>query len=110
MEGMMAQIIGIGLAGAGVIGGVIGGLLKWSLERNIKTMDKKLDELADEVAKLRAENSALREKAVTDDECMSCRKECREGYTAWMARLEAKMDNLLLIGTNMNNGLGGVRP
>lgn len=110
MEMTAAELVGIsasvGLAGAGVIGG----LLKWSLERNIKGMDKKLDELADEVAKLRAENSALREKAVTDDECASCRKECREGFTAWMARLEAKMDNLLLIGANMNNGLGGVRP
>ena len=110
MEGMMAQIIGIGLAGAGVIGGVIGGLLKWSLTRNIKSMDTKIDNLTQEVAILRAENSALREKAVTDDECASRRKECREGFTAWMARLEAKMDNLLLIGANMNNGLGGVRP
>ncbi len=110
MEMTAAELVGIsvtvGLAGAGVIGG----LLVWSLKRNIGAMDKKLDELADEVAKLRAENSTLREKAVTDDECASCRKECREGFTAWMARLEAKMDNLLLIGANMNNGLGGVRP
>jgi hypothetical protein len=98
--------VSVGLAGAGVIGG----LLVWSLKRNIGALDKKLDELADEVAKLRAENSALREHAVTDAECVSCRRECRDGFTAWMARLEGKMDHLLLIGANMNNGLGGVRP
>lgn len=109
MEDVTAQIVGIGLAGAGVIGGVIGGLLKWSLARNIKSMDTKIDNLTQDVAILRAENSALREKAVTDEECASCRRECRDGFTAWMARLEGKMDNLLLIGANMNNGLGGVK-
>lgn len=109
MEGMMAQIIGIGLAGAGVIGGVIGGLLKWSLARNIKSMDTKIDNLTQEVAILRAENSALREKAVTGEDCASCRRECRDGFTAWMARLEGKMDNLLLLGASMNTGLGGAK-
>jgi len=109
MEDVMVQVVGIGLSGAAVIGCVIGGLLKWSLERNIKAMDTKIDNLTQEVATLRAENSTLREKAVTDDECASCRRECRDGFTAWMARLEGKMDNLLMIGANMNNGLGGVR-
>lgn len=110
MEMTAAELVGIsvsvGLAGAGIIGG----LLKWSLERNIKSMDTKIDNLTQEVAILRAENSTLREKAVTGEDCASCRRECRDGFTAWMARLEAKMDNLLLIGANMNNGLGGVRP
>lgn len=89
--------------------GVIGGLLSWSLGRNIRTMDKKLDELTTDVASLRAENSALRERAVTDSECLACRRECREGFTAWMSRLEGKMDNLLLIAANSNNGMGGVK-
>lgn len=110
MEGSTIEFIGIcvtvGLAGAGIVGG----LLAWSLGRNIKAMDKKLDELTSEVAHLRAENSALREKAVTDAECLACRRECREGFTAWMSRFEGKMDNLLLLTANSNSGLVGARP
>jgi len=107
MVDVTAQVVGVGLAGASVIGGIIGGLLKWSLERNIKVMDAKIDALTQEVATLRSENSALREKAVTDDECASCRRECKDGFTAWMARLEGKMDNLLLITAKRRDGVGG---
>lgn len=109
MEGITIELVGISVTVGLAAAGVIGGLLSWSLGRNIKALDKKLDELTTDVANLRAENSALREKAVTDSECLACRKECRDGFTAWMSRLEGKMDNLLLITANVNNGIGGVR-
>ncbi len=109
MDSATIEIVGIGvtvgLAGAGGIGA----LLKWSLDRNARAMDKKIDDLTGEVAKLREEITAIREKAVTDAECSACRKDCRDGYTAWMARLEQKMDNMLMICANQNNGLGGIR-
>lgn len=110
VEGSTIGLIGIGVTVGLAVAGVIGGLLSKSLGRNIKAMDKKLDELTSEVAHLRAENSALREKAVTDTECLACRRECREGFTAWMSRFEGKMDNLLLLTANSNNGIVGARP
>ena len=109
MDGVVTEIVGIGvtvgLAGAGGIGA----LLKWSLDRNIKAMDGKIDSLTAEVAKLRDENAKIREASVTAAECSTCRTECRAGYTAWMARLEGKIDNLLMVVANVNNGIGGAK-
>ena len=110
MDAVITDVVSIGVT-VGLTGaGGIGALLKWSLDRNIKAMDGKIDSLTVKVAKLRDENSKIREAAVTTSECSACRKECRDGNTAWMARLEAKIDNLLLVVANMNNWLGGVKP
>ncbi len=104
MDSATIEIVGIGvtvgLAGAGGIGT----LLKWSLDRNIMAMDKKIDELTEEVGKLRTETSVLRERAITDSECSACRKECKDGFKEWMARLDAKMDAMLL------SNVGASRP
>lgn len=104
MDSATIEIVGIGvtvgLAGAGGIGT----LLKWSLDRNIMAMDKKIDELTEEVGKLRTETSVLRERAITDIECAACRKECKDGFKEWMARLDAKMDAMLL------SNVGASRP
>ena len=109
MDSSTIEIVGIGvtvgLAGASCIGA----LLKWSLDRNAKAMDKKIDELTGEVSKFREEITAIRDKAVTDAKCSSCRTECRSGFTAWMARLETKFDNQMMMLANLNNGIGGVR-
>jgi len=109
MDSSTIEIVGIGVT-VGLAGASgIGALLKWSLDRNAKSMDKKIDDLTGEVAKLREEITGIREKAVTDSECSACRKDCREVYTAWMARLEQKMDNQMMMLANLNNGIGGVR-
>ena len=109
MDSATLEIVGIGVT-VGLAGtGGIGTLLKWSLDRNIRAMDKKIDDLAEDLAQLRAENSALREKAMTDVECAACRKDCRDDFISWMVRLDSKMDNLLMVAANANNGIGGVR-
>lgn len=103
MDSATVEIIGVGvtvgLAGAAVIGAV----LKWSLNRNVEAMDKKFVELTKSVEKVEAlatkikdDVSAYKSQAVTDGECAACRKECKEGFVSWMARLDGKVDALLL--------------
>ena len=110
------EVIGIGvtigLAGAGVIGGV----LRWSIVRNIETLDGKMEEMKAMVEQLADNLQQLRESAVTNMECSTCRRECQDRLVAyqadvltWLRRQDDKADKLLMMIANLNNGVGGVK-
>lgn len=115
MEISVAQVIGIGLSvGVPLAGGVIG-VLRWSICRNIAEMDKKLTEALEKIDTLYQMHEALRREAVMRNDCATCRRECQERLAAsnqammtWMQRLEDKLERLVMMIANMNNGIGGV--
>lgn len=102
----------IGVAGAGLIAAV----LKWSLARNLAEMDKKITMALEKIDTLYQMHESLRREAVLRSDCTTCRRECQERLAAsnnalviWMQRLEDKLERLVMMVANMNNGLGGAK-
>ena len=115
MEISVAQVIGIGLSvGVPLAGGVVG-VLRWSICRNIAEMDRKLTEALEKIDTLYQMHETLRREVTLKTDCATCRRECQERLVAsnqammtWMQRLEDKLERVVMMIANMNNGQGGV--
>ena len=115
MDISIPQVLGIGLSvGVPLAGGVVG-ILRWSICRNIAEMDKKLTEALEKIDNLYQRHEDLRRDAVMRTDCQTCRRECQErlvlsnnSMMQWMQRLEDKLERLVMMVANMNNGQGGV--
>ena len=115
MDISIPQVLGIGLSvGVPLAGGVVG-ILRWSICRNIAEMDKKLTEALEKIDNLYQRHEDLRRDVVMRTDCTTCRRECQErlvlsntAMMQWMQRLEDKLERLVMMVANMNNGQGGV--
>lgn len=115
MEASVAQIIGIGLSvGVPLAGGVVGAL-KWSICRNIAEMDRKLTEALERIDTLYQKHDELKQSAISRADCAACRRECQDrvvmsnqAMMTWMQRLEDKLERIVMMVANLNNGQGGV--
>ena len=113
--------MGVSIGGATALGAF--GILKWSIGRNIATMDAKISEISGDIQILSAKIDTLYQKqadlqsqAVIKADCSACRRECYERSGTyqretleWMRRQDDKMDRILMMVANMNNGQGGVK-
>ena len=116
MEASVTQIIGIGLSvGAPLAAGVVG-ILRWSICRNIAEMDKKLTLALERIDTLYQKHDELRREVVVRTDCAVCRRECQErlvlsnqAMMTWMQRLEDKLERVVMMLANINNGQGGVK-
>ena len=113
--------MGVSIGGATALGAF--GILKWSIGRNIATMDAKISEISGGIQILSAKIDTLYQKqadlqsqAVIKADCSVCRRECYERsgtyqreILEWMRRQDDKMDRILMMVANMNNGQGGVK-
>lgn len=109
------NVIGMGVS-IGVLGaGLIAAVLKWSLGRNLADMDKKITVALEKIDTLYQMHEGLRREVTLKTDCASCRRECQERLTlsnqsmiTWMQRLEDKLERLIMMIANLNNGQGGV--
>lgn len=109
------NVIGMGVS-IGVLGaGLIAAVLKWSLGRNLADMDKKITEALEKIDTLYQMHESLRRDVTLKTDCAVCRRECQERLTlsnqammTWMQRLEDKLERLVMMVANLNNGQGGV--
>ena len=105
-----------------IAGGVLG-LLRWSIVRYIKALDARFDALEERMDKtderldvLYQRQETLVREATMKTECAACRKDCQERLAAgqrdmvvWMQRLEDKLERVIMMIANANNGLGGIK-
>ena len=128
MEQITIAVTWIQLAGAmgtialAIAGGVFA-LMRWSIVRNIQALDARFDALEERMDKTDARLDVLYQRqesqvrdATTKADCAACRRECQERLAAsnqsmimWMQRMEDKLERLVMMVANMNNGQGGVK-
>lgn len=91
--------------------------------RYIKALDARFDSLEERMDKtderldiLYQRQETLVREATTKAECSVCRKDCQDRLAAnqrdmivWMQRLEDKLERVVMMIANMNNGQGGVK-
>lgn len=105
-----------------ISGGVLG-LLRWSIVRYIKALDARFDALEERMDKTderlavlyQRQETMVREATMKTD-CAACRKDCQDRLASgqrdmitWMQRLEDKLERVIMMIANANNGLGGVK-
>ena len=105
-----------------IAGGVLG-LLRWSIVRYIKALDARFDALEERMDKtderldvLYQRQETLVREATMKTECAACRKDCQDRLASgqrdmitWMQRLEDKLERVIMMIANANNGLGGIK-
>lgn len=105
-----------------IAGGVLG-LLRWSIVRYIKALDARFDALEERMDKtderldvLYQRQETLVRDATMKVDCAACRKDCQDRVAqnqrdmiTWMQRLEDKLERLIMMIANINNGMGGVK-
>ena len=105
-----------------IAGGVLG-LLRWSIVRYIKALDARFDALEERMDKtderldvLYQRQETLVREATMKADCAACRKDCQDRLASgqrdmitWMQRLEDKLERVIMMIANANNGLGGVK-
>lgn len=113
--------LGVSIGGAAAAGAF--GVLKWSLGRNIAAMDETMTEMKSDIKDLSAKFDVLYQRqeklqleATTKADCSACRMECHNRLAQtqremleWMRRQDDKLDRLVMMVANMNNGQGGVK-
>ena len=117
------QLAGIGGTLATAIAGGVFALMRWSIVRNIQALDARFDALEERMDKTdkrldilyQRQESLVREATMKTD-CAACRKDCQDRIAAgqrdmmiWMQRLEDKLERVIMMIANANNGLGGVK-
>lgn len=105
-----------------IAGGVLG-LLRWSIVRYIKALDARFDALEERMDRtderldvLYQRQETLVREATMKTECAACRKDCQDRLVSgqrdmitWMQRLEDKLERVIMMIANANNGLGGIK-
>ena len=117
------QLAGMGGTLATAIAGGVFALMRWSIVRNIQALDARFDALEERMDKtderldvLYQRQETLVREATMKTDCAVCRKECQDRLAAgqrdmitWMQRLEDKLERVIMMIANANNGLGGVK-
>jgi hypothetical protein len=112
----------MGTIAVAIAGGVFA-LMRWSIVRNIQALDARFDALEERMDKTDARLDVLYQRqesqcreATTKADCAACRKDCQErmmvsnqAMITWMQRLEDKLERILMMLANVNNGQGGVK-
>ena len=117
------QLAGMGgTLATGIAGGVFA-LMRWSIVRNIQALDRRFDALEERMDKtderldiLYQRQEALVRETTTKTDCTACRRDCQDRLASgqrdmitWMQRLEDKLERVIMMIANANNGLGGVK-
>ena len=111
-----------GTLATGIAGGVFA-LMRWSIVRNIQALDRRFDALEERMDKtderldiLYQRQEALVRETTTKTDCTACRRDCQDRLASgqrdmitWMQRLEDKLERVIMMIANANNGLGGVK-
>lgn len=103
------------MLGAGA-SGIVAAVMKWSFSRNVKLLDDAISGLRDDFKKMGDKQHAIEMLAMPKAECTGCRQECQtrivENQRVMVEndRVQTqKLDNLLMMVANVNNGIGGAR-
>ena len=111
-----AQVVALAVALGIGASGIVAATMKWSFSRNMKALDDTITELKREVKKVSDKQHSIELVTMSRNECVSCRKECQDRMVEYQRvalendRIQnQKLDNLLLMVANVNNGMGGVK-
>ena len=111
-----AQVVALAVALGIGASGIVAATMKWSFSRNMKTLDDAITGLREDFKKMSDKQHAIELLAMPKTECTMCRQECQtrimeyQRITIENDRIQnQKLDNLLLMVANVNNGMGGVK-
>ncbi len=103
------------MLGAGA-SGIVATVMKWSFSRNVKLLDDAISGLRADFKKMNDKQHEIEMLAMPKVECTICRQECQNRIVEYQRlaiendRIQnQKLDNLLLMVANVNNGMGGVK-
>ena len=110
-----AQVVALAVALGIGASGIVAATMKWSFSRNMKTLDDAITGLREDFKKMSDKQHAIEMLAMPKTECTMCRQECQiriaeyQRITIENDRIQnQKLDNLLLMVANVNNGIGGI--
>ena len=111
-----AQVVALAVALGIGASGIVAATMKWSFSRNMKTLDDAITGLREDFKKMSDKQHTIEMQSVQKNECTICRQECQTRIVEYQRitiendRIQnQKLDNLLLMVANVNNGMGGVK-
>ncbi len=111
-----AQVVALAVALGIGASGIVAATMKWSFSRNMKTIDDSITSLKNDFKAMSDKQHAIELLAMPKTECTVCRQECQTRIVEYQRlaiendRIQnQKLDNLLLMVANVNNGMGGVK-
>lgn len=111
-----AQVVALAVALGIGASGVVAATMKWSFSRNMKTLDDAITGLREDFKKMSDKQHAIELLAMSKTECTMFRQEYHTRLLEYQRlaiendRIQnQKLDNLLLMVANVNNGMGGVK-
>ena len=111
-----AQVVALAVALGIGASGIVAATMKWSFSRNMKTLDDAISGLREDFKKMSDRQHEIEMQTVQKPECTVCRQECQtrivenQRIMVENDRVQTqKLDNLLMMVANVNNGVGGVR-
>ena len=111
-----AQVVALAVALGIGASGIVAATMKRSFSRNMKTLDDAITGLREDFKKMSDKQHAIELLAMPKTECTMCRQECQTRIVEYQRlaiendRIQnQKLDNLLLMVANVNNGMGGVK-
>lgn len=108
---VVALAMGLGIGASGIVAAT----MKWSFTRNVKLLDDAITGLRTDFKKMSDKQHEIELLAMPKVECTVCRQDC-QARTVENQRImlendriqTQKLDNLLMMVANVNNGVGGV--
>lgn len=87
-----------------------------ALDARFDALEERMDKTGERLAVLYQRQETLAREATMKTECAACRKDCQDRLASgqrdmitWMQRLEDKLERVIMMIANANNGLGGIK-
>ncbi len=111
-----AQVVALAVSLGIGASGIVAATMKWSFSRNVKLLDEAISGLREDFKKMNDKQHAIEMLAMPKVECTICRQECQNRIVEYQRLViendriqNQKLDNLLMMVANVNNGIGGVK-